>query len=72
LKKIGLYFGSFNPIHVGHLIIADYFSQQNLFDEVWLVVSPHNQIDFRIWQNANITVLDLSVGSNNLGWPKFL
>jgi len=44
LKKIGLYFGSFNPIHVGHLIIADYFSQQNLFDEVWLVVSPHNPL----------------------------
>jgi nicotinate-nucleotide adenylyltransferase len=44
LKKIGLYFGSFNPIHVGHLIIADYFSQQNLFDKVWLVVSPHNPL----------------------------
>ncbi len=44
MKKIGLYFGSFNPIHVGHLIIADYFAQQNLFDEVWLVVSPHNPL----------------------------
>ncbi len=44
MKKIGLYFGSFNPIHVGHLIIADYFSQQNLFDKVWLVVSPHNPL----------------------------
>ncbi len=44
MKKVGLYFGSFNPIHVGHLIIADYFASSALLDEVILVVSPHNPL----------------------------
>ncbi len=44
MKKTGLYFGSFNPIHVGHLIIAEYFANESDFDEIWLVVSPHNPL----------------------------
>jgi len=40
--KIGLFFGSFNPIHVGHLIIANYMAANTDLDAVWLVVSPHN------------------------------
>jgi nicotinate-nucleotide adenylyltransferase len=44
MKKIGLYFGSFNPIHLGHLIITDYFVNAGIFDEVRLVVSPHNPL----------------------------
>ena len=42
--KTGLFFGSFNPIHVGHLIIANYMATQTDLDEVWLVVSPHNPL----------------------------
>jgi nicotinate-nucleotide adenylyltransferase len=42
--KIGLYFGTFNPIHVGHLIIANHFSNETELDQVWLVVSPHNPL----------------------------
>ena len=38
MKKIGLYFGTFNPIHVGHLIIANYMADYTELDEVWLVV----------------------------------
>ena len=41
-KKIGLYFGTFNPIHVGHLTIANYMVEFSDLDEVWLVVTPHN------------------------------
>lgn len=41
-KKVGLYFGSFNPIHVGHLIIANFLATQSELSEVWFVVSPHN------------------------------
>lgn len=40
--KIGLFFGSFNPIHIGHLIIANIMQDQTDLDEVWFVVSPQN------------------------------
>ena len=40
--KIGLYFGTFNPIHVGHLIIANHMSENSDLDEVWMVVTPQN------------------------------
>lgn len=42
--KIGLFFGSFNPIHIGHLIIASYMANHTDLDKVWLVVSPHNPL----------------------------
>ena len=41
-KNIGLYFGTFNPIHVGHLIIANHLVEYSNLDEVWMVVTPHN------------------------------
>lgn len=42
MKKIGLFFGSFNPIHVGHLILGNYMADSTDLDEVWYVVSPQN------------------------------
>ncbi|WP_430614597.1 nicotinate (nicotinamide) nucleotide adenylyltransferase [Flavobacterium sp. JP2137] len=42
--KIGLYFGTFNPIHVGHLIIANHLAQYSDLDEIWMVVTPHNPL----------------------------
>ena len=42
LKNTGLFFGSFNPVHIGHLVIAQYMLEFTLLDEVWLVVSPQN------------------------------
>jgi len=44
MRKVGLFFGSFNPIHTGHLIIANYMANYTDLDEVWLVVSPHNPL----------------------------
>lgn len=44
MKQVGLYFGSFNPIHFGHLNVAQHFASQQSLDEVWLVVSPHNPL----------------------------
>ena len=40
--KTGLFFGSFNPIHSGHLIIANYIVENSELEELWLVVTPHN------------------------------
>lgn len=40
--KIGLYFGTFNPIHVGHLIIANYMADHTDLDKIWFVVTPKN------------------------------
>lgn len=45
--NVGLFFGSFNPIHTGHLIIANYMASFTDLDEVWLVVSPHNPLKNR-------------------------
>lgn len=42
MKQIGLFFGSFNPIHIGHLALANYMCEFENMDEVWLVVSPQN------------------------------
>lgn len=42
--KIGLYFGSFNPIHIGHLIIANHVVEHSALDHVWMVVTPHNPL----------------------------
>lgn len=39
---VGLYFGTFNPIHVGHLIIANHMAENSALDQVWMVVTPHN------------------------------
>ena len=42
--KIGLFFGSFNPVHTGHMIIANYMVSHADLDEVWVVVSPQNPL----------------------------
>lgn len=64
--KIGLYFGTFNPIHVGHLIIANYMVEFTDLDQVWLVVTPQNPLkkkstlleDYHRYAMVEIAVLD--------------
>jgi nicotinate-nucleotide adenylyltransferase len=41
---IGLYFGTFNPIHIGHLIIANHIVEHTNLDKIWFVVTPHNPL----------------------------
>lgn len=40
--QIGLYFGSFNPIHIGHLVIANHLAEYSDLDQIWFVITPHN------------------------------
>ena len=40
--KIGLYFGTFNPIHIGHLAIANHMAEYSDLDKIWMVITPHN------------------------------
>ena len=40
MKKVGLYFGTFNPIHIGHLVLANHLVEFTELDEVWFVITP--------------------------------
>jgi len=42
--KIGLFFGSFNPVHIGHLILANTIAERAKMDKIWFVVSPQNPL----------------------------
>lgn len=42
MKKIGLFFGSFNPIHIGHIILGNYFLENTDMEELWFVLTPQN------------------------------
>lgn len=64
MQHIGLFFGSFNPIHTGHLIIANYMANFTALDEVWLVVTPHNPLkkkDALINQYDRLEMVNLAI-----------
>lgn len=44
MNKIGIFPGSFNPVHIGHLALANYILEYSNLDEVWMMVSPHNPL----------------------------
>lgn len=43
-KQIGIFSGSFNPIHIGHVILSNYITEFTYIDEIWFVVTPHNPL----------------------------
>ncbi|MFV0606079.1 MAG: nicotinate (nicotinamide) nucleotide adenylyltransferase [Niabella sp.] len=62
--KIGLFFGSFNPIHHAHLIIAKNILNQKLVDKIWFVVSPHNPLKETkslLNENQRLYLLNLAI-----------
>ncbi len=67
--KIGLFFGSFNPVHTGHMIIANYMAQSADLDQVWLVVSPHNPLKSKkslARDHDRLHLVNLAIGDNLL------
>ena len=66
--KIGLFFGSFNPVHTGHLLIADYFIEFAVFDKIWFVVSPQNPFksnDTLVDEKLRLEMLQIAIRDNN-------
>jgi nicotinate-nucleotide adenylyltransferase len=66
-KRIGLFFGSFNPVHTGHMIIANYMVTRAGLDEVWMMVSPHNPLkDKKSLANDHdrLHLVTLAIGDN--------
>lgn len=67
MRKTGLFFGSFNPVHTGHMVIANYMATQTDLDEVWLVVSPQNPLKEKkslARDHDRLHLLRLAVGDN--------
>lgn len=67
--KVGLFFGSFNPVHTGHMIIVNYMATQTDLDQVWLVVSPQNPLKPKsVLANDydRLHLVKLAVGENPL------
>jgi nicotinate-nucleotide adenylyltransferase len=67
-KKVGLLFGSFNPIHTGHLILAHFMATHTDIDAVWLVVSP--QSPFKVGQQMlpeeeRLKLVELAIAGND-------
>lgn len=66
--KVGLFFGSFNPIHIGHLIIASVMQDRTDLDEVWFVVSPQNPFKKRkslIHEFDRLRMVELAIEDND-------
>ena len=65
---IGLFFGSFNPVHVGHMVLANYMASFTDLEQVWFVVSPHNPLKEKsslLNQNQRLHMVNLAIGDTN-------
>ncbi len=65
--KTGLFFGSFNPVHVGHMIIANFMATQTDLQEIWMVVSPQNPFKTKkslAKDHDRLHLVHLAIGDN--------
>jgi nicotinate-nucleotide adenylyltransferase len=68
MAKIGLYFGSFNPVHIGHLAIAGYMTEFTALKQVWFVVSPQNPLKRKetlLADHHRLYMTQLAIGGND-------
>lgn len=66
--KTGLYFGSFNPVHIGHLAIANFMISFTDLDQLWFVISPQNPLKKRITlldDHKRRTLLEIATGEDD-------
>jgi len=66
-RKTGLYFGSFNPVHIGHLAIANYMVEYSDLDEIWFVVSPQNPLKSKsslLADHHRIRLVEIALGDD--------
>lgn len=64
---IGLFFGSFNPVHIGHMALANYMVSFTGLQQVWFVVSPHNPLKEKaslLDQNQRLHLVNLAIGDH--------
>ncbi len=65
--KVGLFFGSFNPIHIGHMAIAGYMLGFTEIDQIWFIVSPHNphkRKESLLPYNNRLEMVHLAIGND--------
>lgn len=66
--KVGLYFGTFNPIHIGHLVISNYMAEYTDLDQVWLIVTPQNPLKKKkslLEDYHRLAVVKVAIEDNN-------
>jgi nicotinate-nucleotide adenylyltransferase len=66
--ETGLFFGSFNPIHIGHMAIANYIAEYSRLREIWFVVSPHNPLkpkETLLGDRDRLYMTELAIGDDN-------
>jgi nicotinate-nucleotide adenylyltransferase len=66
--KIGLFFGSFNPVHMGHMILANYMLEFTDLEQIWFVVSPHNPLkkkDSLLNERQRLHMVELAIDNND-------
>src|ERR1035437_9840079 len=65
--KVGLFFGSFNPVHVGHMVLANYMPEYTDLERIWFVVSPHNPLKIKstlLDEKQRLHLVNLAIGFN--------
>jgi nicotinate-nucleotide adenylyltransferase len=65
--KVGLFFGSFNPIHAGHMVLANYMLEYTDLDKIWFVISPHNPLKKKsslLHERHRLQMVQIAIGDN--------
>lgn len=66
-REIGLFFGSFNPVHVGHMVLANYMLEFTPLERIWFIISPHNPLKEKktlLADQHRLQMVRLAIGDN--------